>query len=67
MKIRELRMDFEKETAVSVWAICSTQDDCDALIAWLQLAKSNMKQWDKINAKASRAPKAPPSKNENTE
>lgn len=47
MKIRELRMDFERvPTAVSVWAICWTQDDCDDLIAWLQMAKSNMKQWD---------------------
>ncbi len=67
MKIRELRMDFDSsKTTVQVWTVCETQGDCDAMIAWLQLAKANMKQWDKINAKASRPPKAPTGKNENT-
>ena len=64
MRIRELRMDFSDGVAVSVWTICETKDDCDEMIAWLQLAKANMKQWEKIHAKASRASKAPISKNE---
>ena len=65
MRIRELRMDFDKEMTVQVWTVCESKDDCDEMIAWLQLAKANMKQWEKIHAKASRAPKAPPSENEN--
>ena len=58
MKIRNLRMDFDKVVTVEVWVNCDTQEDCSALIEWLQLAKANMQRWEKINARASRAAKA---------
>ena len=66
MRIKELTMKFgnNSQTIIDVWAECHTAQDCDQIIEWLQLAKTNMRQWEKINAKASRAPKAPPSKDE---
>jgi hypothetical protein len=64
MNISRLRMTFKQETEVEVWGDCSTVDDCDALIAWLQLAKHNIRQWEKIRAKAARAAKASAGKNE---
>lgn len=67
MYFREFRMTFkpEHETKIEVWADCYTADDCDQMIAWLQLAKATIQQWKRIDAKVSRAPKAATSKNEN--
>jgi len=58
-------MDFERsgQATVEVWATCSTANEIDLIIGWLQLAKSNFRQWEHINAKRDKAPKAPPKEN----
>lgn len=66
MDIKELRMKFgcNGKMFVDVWAECHTAQDCDQIIEWLQLAKANMKHWEKIHAKASRPAKAPTGEHE---
>lgn len=59
-------MTFETRMEAEVWVDCFTPDDCDVMIAWLHMAKANMRQWERINAKASRAAKAASGKNEDT-
>lgn len=58
-------MDYKRGFMAEIWAELESIEDCDAMIAWLHLAKANLRQWEKINAKASRATKAPTGKNEN--
>ena len=62
-----MRFGNNSQTIVEVWADCHTVQDCEQIIEWLQLAKANMRQWEKINAKASQTPKVSASKNENTQ
>lgn len=51
-------------TIVEVWADCHTVEDIDDIIAWLQMAKTVMIKWDKINEKATRKAKAAAGKDE---
>lgn len=70
MKINELRMDFSimpDRVVVSIWGVCHTASDCEQLVAWLQLARSNMMEWEKIRADAARQAKAAASQNETSQ
>lgn len=59
-------MKYRTDSEVEVWVTCYTVNDCDMLIDWLQLAKQNLRRWEQINAKVSRASKAATRKNEDT-
>jgi hypothetical protein len=64
MKISDLKIECDDRTCVTVWVKCQSPEEIDNLIAWLQLAKSVMLKWEKINANASRPSKATASKDE---
>lgn len=66
MKISGLKIDFGYggRAIVEIWANLHTQSDVDDLIAWLQMAKGNMRQWEKIHARSSQASEAAASKDE---
>lgn len=57
-------MECDDGTVAEVWAACHCAQDCDDLIAWLQLVKNVMTKWNKINAKAPQASKAPSGEDE---
>lgn len=61
MKINGLKIESGNngKTRVEIWSTCHSIEDVNDTIAWLQLAKQVIRGWEKINAKASRAPKAP--------
>lgn len=69
MDITSLEMKCKEDgsTKIEVWAKCNSIEDCDDMIAWLQLAKSVIIKWNKINARTSQTPKAPTGKNENAQ
>lgn len=66
MRINHLKINGGNNgmTIVEVWADCHTVEDIDDIIAWLQMAKTVMIKWDKINGKAARKAKAAAGKNE---
>jgi hypothetical protein len=54
MQISELSMNFgyNGKTIVTAWCKCHTADDVEEIIAWLKMAKDNMRAWEKIDAQA---------------
>ena len=47
----ECKCDNKGGTQINVWAKCHSVEDVDDIIAWLHLAKTLMKGWDKIEKK----------------
>lgn len=67
MKINNLKIESGNngKTFVEIWSTCHLIQDVDDTIDWLQLAKSVIRGWEKINAKASCAAQAATSQDEN--
>lgn len=63
----EIKYGYGGRAIVEVWAKLHTVDDVDDMVAWLQMAKGTMRQWEKIHARSAQKAKAPPSKNEDTQ
>lgn len=64
MKVQDLKIESAANgtTCVKFWCECHSADDVDDIVAWLELAKTVMVEWERIReqhrAKTSNAPQA---------
>jgi hypothetical protein len=54
MRIDNLEMTYghNGKATAKIWVQCHTPEDVEEIIAWLKMAKDNMRAWEKIDAQA---------------